>query len=69
LTLGYVEQFAKFGIGHVVESVEELSGIPRQLGEMTRTVQLRPAVWENMDPRRLRDMLLRSGSLSEAIKA
>jgi hypothetical protein len=69
LTTGYAEQFAKFGVGHILESAEELSKIPRLLGEKARTVQLRPAVWDAMDPRKLRDVLLRTGSFSEAIKA
>jgi len=69
LTTGYAEQFAKFGIGHILESAEELSEIPRLLEEKARTVQLRPAVWDAMDPRKLRDVLLRTGSFSEAIKA
>jgi hypothetical protein len=69
LTSGYLEQFAKFGIGHILESAEELRDIPRLLEEKARTVQLQPAVWDAMDPRKLRDVLLQSGSLSEAIKA
>jgi hypothetical protein len=69
LTTGYAEQFAKFGVGHILESAEELSKIPRLLEEKARTVQLRPAVWDAMDPRKLRDVLLRTGSFSEAIKA
>ncbi len=69
LTSGYVEQFAKYGVGHILESAEELSEIPRILDEKARTVQLRPVVWNTMDPRKLRDLLLRTNSLSEAIKA
>ena len=33
LTSGYVEQFAKFGVGHMLDSSDELSEIPRLLEE------------------------------------
>jgi hypothetical protein len=69
LTTGYVEQFSRFGVGNILESAEELREIPRILQEKARTEQLRPAVWETMDPRKLRELLLQTGSLSEAIKA
>jgi hypothetical protein len=66
---GYVEQFSRFGIGHILESADELSEIPRLLEMKGKTVQMRPALWETMDPAKLRDLLLRTGSFSEAIKA
>jgi hypothetical protein len=66
---GYVEQFSRFGIGHVLDSANELSQIPRLLEMKGKTVQMRPTLWETMDPARLRDLLLRTGSFSEAIKA
>ena len=66
---GYVGQFSRFGIGHILESADALSEIPRLLEMQGRTVQMRPALWETMDPAKLRDLLLRTGSCSEAIKA
>ena len=66
---GYVDQFSRFGVGHILESADELSRIPSLLEMNSKTVQMRPALWETMDPARLRDMLLRTGSFSEAIKA
>jgi hypothetical protein len=66
---GYVEQFARFGIGHTLESSDELSEVPHLLEVQGKTVQMRPALWETMDPARLRDLLLRTGTFSEAIKA
>ncbi len=69
LTTGYLEQFVKFGVGHILESAAELRNVPRLLKEKARTAQERPAVWENMDPGKLRELLLRTASLSEAIKA
>ncbi len=68
-TAGYVEQFSKFGVGHILESSDELSEIPRLLEKKGKTVQMRPALWETMDPAKLRDLLLRTGSFSEAMKA
>ncbi len=66
---GYVKQFSRFGIGHILESSDELSDIPRLLEVKGKTIQMRPALWETMDPVKLRDLLLRTGSFSEAIKA
>jgi hypothetical protein len=66
---GYVEQFSKFGIGHILESVDELSEIPRLLEMKGRTIQMRPTLWETMDPAKLQDLLLRTDSFSEAMKA
>jgi hypothetical protein len=69
LTSGYIEQFSKFGVGHLLESADELSRIPEQLEEDARTLQIRPTLWENMDPAKLQDLLFRTASLPEAIKA
>jgi hypothetical protein len=66
---GYVEQFSRFGIGHILESSNELSEIPRLLELQGKTAQMRPTLWETMDPAKLRDLLLRTRSFSEAIKA
>jgi len=66
---GYVEQFSKFGVGHILESADQLSEIPRLLEMKGRTVQMRPTLWEIMNPARLRDLLLGTGSFSEAMKA
>lgn len=66
---GYVEQFSRFGIGHILESADELSQIPHLLETKLKTVQMRPTLWETMDPAKLRDLLLRTGSFSEAVRA
>jgi hypothetical protein len=68
-TAGYVEQFSKFGIGHTLESVGELREIPRLLELHRKTVPLRPALWESVDPAKLRKLLFRTISFSEALKA
>ena len=68
-TSGYLEQFARFGIGQVLESAAELSEIPRLLEMKGRSIELRPNLWQTMDPAQLRDLLFRTTSLSEPIKA
>ena len=66
---GYLEQFARFGIGQVLESAAELSEIPRLLEMKGKAVELRPNLWPTMDPAQLRDLLLRTTSFSEPMKA
>ncbi len=66
---GYVEQFAKFGIGHVLKNACDLRQIPSLLEQDNKTVQIRPSLWETVDPAKLRALLLRTDSFSEALKA
>ena len=47
----------------------ELCQIPRLLEQQSKTVQIRPALWETVDPAKLRALLLRTDSFSEALKA
>ena len=68
-TAGYVEQFVKFGIGHELKTSGELSQVPRWLELQQKTVQIRPTLWETVDPAKLRALLMRTGSFSEALKA
>jgi hypothetical protein len=68
-TSGYVEQFSRFGVGHILDSADELMQIPELLARQGKTVQMRPALWETMDAAKLRNLLLRTRSFSEAIKA
>ena len=65
---GYVEQFSRFGIGHVLESADELNEIPGLLEMKDKTVQIRPTLWETTDPAKLRDLLLRTGTLPKPIR-
>lgn len=66
---GYVEQFAKFGVGHILKSAAALREVPALLEKQSKTSPLRPALWETMDPTKFRDLLLRTNSFTEAIKA
>lgn len=68
-TAGYIEQFAKFGIGHLLASSSELKQVPRLLELQQKTVQIRPTLWETMEPAKLRALLLRTHDLSEVLKA
>jgi hypothetical protein len=65
---GYVEQFSKFGVGRILQSADELREVPGLLAMKSQAVQMRPALWEAMDPAKLRDLLLRT-PFSEAMKA
>ena len=68
-TSGYAAQFSKFGIGHVLRTADELRDVPRLLKLNARTVQLRPTLCKTMDSAKLRDLLLPTRALPEAIKA
>lgn len=68
-TAGYVEQFSRFGIGQVLRSSDELSQVPRLLEMAGDTDHTRPDLWETMDATQLRNLLLPTDSLSEALKA
>ena len=68
-TSGYVEQFSRFGVGHILESADELSEVPGLLERKDKTIQIRPSLWETMDPAKLRDLLLPAGSFSEVLEA
>jgi hypothetical protein len=68
-SLGYMEQYTKFGVGHALNSADELSGVPLLLAKRNTTVQMRPALWETMDPAKLLDLLVRSESVSGTIRA
>lgn len=69
---GYVEQFSRFGVGQRLESADELSQIPRLLErnntDKDKTVTMRSALGETMDPGKLRELLLRTSSFPEAIR-
>jgi hypothetical protein len=67
-TSGYVEQFAKFGAGQILTSADELIAIPDLLEKKGKTVQMRPALWETMDPQRLGELLSPQNSYFEEIK-
>jgi hypothetical protein len=68
-TAGYVEQFAKFGIGQLLASSSEVKQVPRLLELQQKTVQMRPTLWESVEPAKLRALLLRTHNLSEVLKA
>ncbi len=68
-TTGYLEQFAKFGIGQALQSKEELDRIPDLLRRREKATPVAQAAWRAMDPGLLRDLLVRSDRLSEALKA
>ena len=68
-TSGYLEQFARFGIGHVLESAGELSEIPRLLEIKGKTLNCGPSCGKPWTPRNCGICCLRTTSFSEAMKA
>lgn len=63
---GYASQFVQFGVGHVLNSAEEITGIPGLLGKIRRANP--GALSAAIDPQRLAGILLGSdlARLSEA---
>jgi hypothetical protein len=57
---GYLRQFARFGIGHVLESANQIGDIPRLLGNAGSAEQTR--LWQAMDPENFRQLI--SGAYS-----
>jgi hypothetical protein len=54
---GYQEQYARFGFGHVLESIEQIANIPQLLE--SEKVAVRPERERSMtvDPQMLRELL------------
>jgi hypothetical protein len=46
---GYVEQFARFGVGDVLESVEQIAGLPGRVEEFHTRAANPAALWETAD--------------------
>jgi len=56
---GYAEQFAHFGIGHMLRSPEGMARIPELLERHSKDPVGKP-VWDNLDSDKLRELLLGS---------
>ena len=57
---GYAEQFARFGIGHVLRAPEELEHVPEFLERYSES-SAGKAVWDSVDSDKLRELLLGTG--------
>jgi hypothetical protein len=60
---GYLQQYARFGVGHVLESPEQISEIPRLLESQKQRSFRKQAVPTTMDPGELMDLFSGTHSL------
>ena len=58
----YVQQYGRFSIGHVLQSPEQLSDVPRLLETQIGECPVDAGMWQTMDPEKLRELL--SGAYS-----
>lgn len=62
---GYVAQYARFGVGTVLESAEQISTIPKLLtAQSASKSSVVNTIWQKMDPEELRHMLTATWPLS-----
>lgn len=52
---GYLRQFARFGIGQVLESPDQIGEIPRLLGNTGSSAEAK--MWQTIDPEKLRRLM------------
>jgi hypothetical protein len=65
----YVQQFARFGVGHVLESAERIGDIPQLLEVQDQKRSPRGGLWQTIDPGKLRELLSGRYLLPTAIRA
>jgi len=53
---GYQQQFARFGVGQVLESVEQIAEIPMRLQEQANSTSRRPFVWSRLEREELQGL-------------
>jgi hypothetical protein len=54
---GYVQQYARFGIGRILDSAEQIADIPRLLESQPATRPPKNKLRQTMDPETLRELL------------
>jgi hypothetical protein len=54
---GYIEQFARFGAGHILACADQIAEIPRLLESQNIAVSSRTVLWDTIDPQTLRQLL------------
>ena len=64
----YVQQYRRFSIGHVLQSPEQLSDVPRLLETQIGEYPVDGGMRQTMDPEKLRELLSGAYSLPAAIK-
>jgi hypothetical protein len=66
---GYQEQYARFGFGHVLESVGEIADIPQLLKSVKTLAKPKPEPSMMVDPQILRELLTRGNTAREVVLA
>lgn len=64
---GYIEQFSRFGVGHVLKSAAEISSIPEIVEHYSVNPELVRDLWQPIDPARLRELLSGDRKLERAV--
>jgi hypothetical protein len=66
---GYQEQYARFGFGNILESVEQIANIPQLLksGKIAARPKCEPSM--TVDPRLLRELLAGKCAAREVVRA
>lgn len=57
LPFGYVQQYARFGIGHILRDAHELSEIPNLLAGLRKSSPPSTNLWKTAEPEALRQLL------------
>jgi len=53
---GYQQQFARFGVGQVLHSVEQIAEIPVRLQEQAISTSRRPQIWSRLEREELQEL-------------
>lgn len=64
---GYIQQFSRFGVGHVLKSAAEISGIPRIVESHSFRPELVRELWQPITPTRFQELLSGSRRLDKAV--
>jgi hypothetical protein len=64
---GYIEQFNKFGVGYLLRSPAEISGIPDIMENYRVDPELAPEIWQPISPARFQELICGSRQLEKAV--
>jgi hypothetical protein len=62
LSYGYVQQYARFEVGEILGSVNEIAEIPRRLAEFRSPAAKQKNLWQVAEPEMLRRLLTGASS-------
>jgi hypothetical protein len=64
---GYIEQFSRFGVGHVLKSAVELANIPEIVERYSVSPELVRDLWQPISAARFKELLSGSGKFERAV--